>query len=315
MDELGTILRETRQTRGETIDDVAQITRIRPRYLEALEEERYDVLPTAVHVRGFLRNYALYLNLDPEPLIIRYNASRSVVKDIPLAKQVRPELDKAPPLPPETLDDELESRPVFYRPAGISVQAPAWFSRDLLIGIFVLAVLVVFAIWAGNRYLVPAINSARSTETPVVTTGTATRPAAGVSGTTLPSSTRTLAPETLESANPPIFSSIQLQVTILERSWLSVIVDGETVQEGMVQPGELFAWDGVDLVSLRTGNGAGIDVTLNGQELGALGARGEVVEKIWGLAGEIAPTPSLTPTSTSMPAVTPTPSPTTTPEG
>jgi hypothetical protein len=238
-----------------------------------------------------------------------------VVKDIPLAKQVRPELGKAPPLPPETLDDELESRPVFYRPAGINVRAPAWFSRDLLIGIFVLAGLVVFAIWAGNRYLVPAINSARSTETPVVTTGTATRLAAGASGTTLPSSTRTLAAETLEPVSPPIFSSIQLQVTILERSWLSVIVDGETVQEGMAQPGDLFAWDGVEMVSLRTGNGAGIDVILNGQELGPLGTRGEVVEKIWGLSGEIAPTPSPTPTLTNTPAVTPTPPPTTTPEG
>ena len=305
MDELGTILRETRQTRSVTIQDVSQVIRIRPRFLEALEEERYDVLPTPVHVRGFLRNYALYLNLDPDPLIARYNASRSMVKDIPLAKQVRPELDKAPPPPPETLDDELESQPVFYRPAGISLQTPPWFSRDLLIGIFVLAVLVVVAFWAGNRYLLPAINDAQATETPVNTADISTEPAAVTTNGTPSSPTRTPVLEAAVPTSPPISSSIQLQVTILERSWLSVVIDGETVQEGMVQTGDLFAWDGVELAQLRTGNGAGLDVTLNGQELGPLGERGEVIEKIWGLSGEIEPTPSPALPDTDTPDLTP----------
>ncbi len=313
MDELGTILRETRQTRGVSIQDVSQVIRIRPRYLEALEEERYDVLPTPVHVRGFLRNYALYLKLDPEPLIARYNASRSMVKDIPLAKQVRPDLDKTPPPPPETLDDELDSQPVFYRPAGINLQAPAWFSRDLLVGIVVLAVLVAAAFWAGNRYLVPAINAARATETPVETAGAETPSADSTNVATATSPTGTPVTETPVPTSPPISSSVQLQVTILERSWLSVIVDGETVQEGMVQVGDLFAWDGADVVQLRTGNGAGLDVTLNGQNLGPLGDRGEVVDKIWGLSGEIEPTPSpqpeLSPTEPTDQIPTATPSP------
>jgi cytoskeleton protein RodZ len=305
MEELGTILRETRQARGLTIDDVAQVTRIRPRYLEALEAERYDVLPTPVHVRGFLRNYALYLNLEPDPLIARYNASRSMVKDIPLDKLVRPELDKPAPPPPETLDDELESEPVFYRPAGISVRAPAWFSRDLLVGIFVLAVLVFFVFWVGSRFILPAIEGARATETPIAESETVTVTAAGAAGAGASSATPSVPSATLTPTSPPIFSSVQLQLEILERSWLSVIVDGETVQEGMVQAGELFAWDAVDLVKLRTGNGAGVAVTLNGQELGPLGARGEVVERIWGLSGEVAPTPMPTSTATEPPVEAP----------
>ena len=315
MDELGTILRETRQERGTTLEEVAQITRIRARYLDALEEGRYDVLPTPVHVRGFLRNYALHLNLDPEPLIARYNASRRMVQDIPLAKQVRPDLDKAPPLPPETLDDELEAEPVFYRPAGINLQTPAWFSRDVLVGVFVVIILAAFVVWVGSRFIIPAITEARATETPVVTAGDATRRATSTPGAAASSSTRTLTPATLEPTSPPIFSDIQLQITILERSWLSVIVDGETVQEGMAQAGDLFAWDGLELVKLLTGNGAGIDVTLNGQELGPLGTRGQVVEKIWSLSGEIPPTPSPVPTATEtpLPTETFTPTPTATP--
>ncbi len=303
MEELGTILRETRQARGVTIDDVAQVTRIRPRYLEALEEERYDVLPTAVHVRGFLRNYSQYLSLDPEPLIARYNASRSVVKDIPLAKQVRPELDKAQPPPPETLDSELESEPVFYRPAGINLQAPAWFSRDILIAVFLVLALAAILIWAGNRFLVPAITGAQATETPAATNVLSQETSAAQ--TVVPAVTSTASPASIEPTSPPIFSSIQLQITVLERSWLTVVVDGETVQDGMTGAGDLFAWEGLDQVELRTGNGAGLSVTLNGQELDPLGGRGEVVEKIWGLAGEIAPTPPPPPTATNTPIATP----------
>ncbi len=304
MDELGTILGETRQGRGLTLDQVAQATRIRIRYLEALEEGRYDALPTPVHVRGFLRNYAQYLDLDPEPLISRYNASRRMVQDIPLAQQVRPELDKAAPPLPETLEDELEAEPVFFRPAGVSLQAPAWFSTDLAVGAIVLLVLAVFVVWAGRRFVVPAITAARATATPVAEV---TKQPGSAVLTAVPSPTPTITAVTQEPTIPPIYSSIQLEVAVLERSWLHIVVDGETVQEGLARAGELFAWDGEELVKLRTGNAAGVKVTLNGQELDPLGGRGQAVERIWGLSGEVPPTPSPTPTApAASPVLTPT---------
>ncbi len=308
MDELGTILRETRTARGLPLEAVEEVTRIRARYLEALEEGRYDALPTPVHVRGFLRNYALFLNLEPEPLINRYNASRRMVQDIPLAKQVRPDLDKAPPLPVETLDDELDSQPVFYRPAGIGLRAPAWFSGDILVGAFVLVVLALFAFWAGSRFIVPAITGARATETPVAETA-GTPSAASAAGAAVPQATRTPTAVAQEPTSPPIFASIKLEVTVTERSWLLVTVDGETVQEGMAREGDTFSWEGQELVKLLTGNAAGLSVTLNDREMTPLGDRGQVVEKIWGLSGEILPTPSVTPTATETPTVTQTSTP------
>jgi cytoskeleton protein RodZ len=299
MDELGTILQETREARNLTLEDVAQVTRIRVRYLEALEEGRYDVLPTPVHVRGFLRNYAIFLNLDPEPLIARYNASRKVVRDIPVSKQVRPELGRAAPQPPETLEDELQPEPVFFRPLGSNLQTPAWFSGDILIGIFVIVILLGFIGFAGARFLLPAITQARATETLEATTETVTPEPTDSPPAVVALATEPAVQLTDEPTRPLILSDLQLDVTVVERSWLKVIVDGETVQEGMVRPGDLFSWQGNDQVNLVTGNGAGIEATLNGQPLGALGGRGEVVEKIWTLSGEVAPTPTLTPSPTS----------------
>lgn len=69
MASIGATLREARERRGLTIEQVAQDTRISARFLEALEAEAFELLPAPVYVRGFLRSYASYLRLDPQPLL------------------------------------------------------------------------------------------------------------------------------------------------------------------------------------------------------------------------------------------------------
>lgn len=66
---IGETLRSTRERRGITVEQVAQDTRISLRFIEALEDEQFDELPAPVYVRGFLRSYANYLKLDPQPLL------------------------------------------------------------------------------------------------------------------------------------------------------------------------------------------------------------------------------------------------------
>ena len=64
MFEIGSSLREARERRGLTLADAEAETKIRSRYLAALENERFDVLPGDAYARGFLRTYAEYLDLD-----------------------------------------------------------------------------------------------------------------------------------------------------------------------------------------------------------------------------------------------------------
>jgi len=66
---LGQILQRARLARGTTLEDAERVTRIPRKYLEALEEERYTILPAPVYARGFLRSYAGYLGLDPAQLL------------------------------------------------------------------------------------------------------------------------------------------------------------------------------------------------------------------------------------------------------
>lgn len=69
---LGEVLREAREAKGADLARVERETKIRERYLSALERGEYRELPGSVYTKGFLRNYAAYLGLDPEYLIDLY---------------------------------------------------------------------------------------------------------------------------------------------------------------------------------------------------------------------------------------------------
>ncbi len=71
---IGDSLREARHRRGLSPADVMKGIRIRERYLTALEEERWDMLPGEAYTKGFLRTYAEFLGLDGNLYIDEYNA-------------------------------------------------------------------------------------------------------------------------------------------------------------------------------------------------------------------------------------------------
>lgn len=72
--EIGQSLRETRLARGATLEAVEAKTRIRARYLRALENERFDELPGEAYAKGFLRTYADHLGLDGQEYLAAYRA-------------------------------------------------------------------------------------------------------------------------------------------------------------------------------------------------------------------------------------------------
>ena len=68
----GTWLRRQRELREISLREIADVTKISIRYLEALERDRFDVLPAPVFARGFLREYARYVGLNPDEVVNSY---------------------------------------------------------------------------------------------------------------------------------------------------------------------------------------------------------------------------------------------------
>ena len=68
----GVRLQRLRERRGIEIDEIAGVTKVNPNYLRCIEEERFDDLPAAVYVRGFVKCYARCLGLDPDRVARSY---------------------------------------------------------------------------------------------------------------------------------------------------------------------------------------------------------------------------------------------------
>lgn len=76
MESLGEYLRKKRELREVTLEEIASITRICTRYLQALEDDDYECIPADVFVKGFLRAYAKCIGLAPDEIISLYEMQR-----------------------------------------------------------------------------------------------------------------------------------------------------------------------------------------------------------------------------------------------
>ncbi|HCJ78887.1 MAG TPA: DUF4115 domain-containing protein, partial [Desulfotomaculum sp.] len=70
--EIGHVLKRTRVEKNLSLAQAEEETKIRQKYLVALENENFNVIPGRVYVKGFLRNYARYLGLNAEELVWWY---------------------------------------------------------------------------------------------------------------------------------------------------------------------------------------------------------------------------------------------------
>ncbi|MGE5586460.1 MAG: helix-turn-helix domain-containing protein [Bacillota bacterium] len=113
MREIGELLRKAREANGLAVSDVQEATKIRSRYLEAMEEGDFDALPGEVYVRGFLRTYAEAVGLSGDEVVERYKSERA-----------RIETEKAQEAPPAR-DQNVSKKARIQRHLLIAVGAVA----------------------------------------------------------------------------------------------------------------------------------------------------------------------------------------------
>jgi cytoskeletal protein RodZ len=249
-----------------------------------------------------LSNYAGFLGLDPEPLLLRF--AEGLQAGLAARQSARAPATRKPPAARSAL--------------------PRFLSIDLVVGVSLVVFLVVFVSWSALR-----ISAVRTSQTPTATApsiadvlaqpgdtptpqgslpATPEQPAALLSGTPAlqvePSATAELSatpePVSVSAATPTVFSvtsgsAVQVNIIARQRAWMRVLVDGEIAYEGRVLPGGVYVFAGSDQVQVRTGNGAALQVFFNQQDLGLLGLLGEVVDRIFTVKGMLTPTPSPTP--------------------
>lgn len=303
METIGRDLRQAREQLGLTLEEAERATRIRPRYLQAIEDGDLDALPSLVQARGFLSNYADFLGLDSDEILLRYadrigkrNSSRRPVGSL-----------ERPPANPTI---------------QIRARRPRWLTLDLFVAGFIVLAVVGILIWGVSRLLESMREDTRAALEPAPLLAEVTP---NPSGTSTAVGSLTLTPEvtsetegvlqptpfpTLEPFTGPI-SGVNLRILVERRSYLRVTIDGEEQFTGRVAPGEILEFSGNEQIELLTGNAGGLRVLFNGQDQGLLGDLGEVLTRIWTTEGRITATPTITPTPTPTlrPSGTPSPTP------
>ncbi len=298
--EIGLQLRKQRELLGLSLDDVERHTHLRTHYLQAIEAGNFDALPSPVQGRGMLNNYADFLGLDPEPLLLHFAQGLQMTLAAKQAAQS--------PTRPRT------------KPATTPRRPPSFFRR-VLSGEFLLAVLIVialglFSLWGAVRIFamrtqveepVPTAPSIADVllATPTVTpTYTPLPPSATVP---VLAQVTEQTPLVEEIGGLPAGEGVRVYVTVRQRTWVRVVVDGENELDGRVIPGTAYQFAGGETIEIITGNGAGIQIFFNQQDLGPLGEYGEVVHRVFTRDGIQAPTATITPTPTRTPRPTSTP--------
>jgi cytoskeletal protein RodZ len=309
MDEIGHILREARENRGLTLEDAQANTRINARYLAALENGQYSALPTPVHARGFLRNYARFLGLDPEPLLDRY----LVVQGEDVRMLARPDQEITPDNPLVERQDQPFFDPVNLEVQGKGFDAAGGGGSGGMLQIFLIVALVVALALIANRFIPILIGSGDNGNAVEEFTSAVQEVVADVTGAT---ATPTLTPEAVADSTagsslvvdgteqpildtsrnnpgglptpsptrPPLpatLDEIRLKLDILERTWMEVTIDGSVVYSGIAKVNDTYEWTAQDEAKIVTGNAIGVFTTINDVALGRLGGRGERYEEIW----------------------------------
>lgn len=296
--EVGQELRRQREMLDLSLDDVERHTHLRHHYLVALESGNLEGLPSPVQGRGMLNNYASFLGLDPEPLMLRFAEGLQVRLAVKQAKQA-------------------EAKPA-RRARREPLPAPLrrLLSGDILIGGTLALVLVVLVMWGAIRiFTMTSQQTSTPTAPSIVEVLLATATASMTPTTVLPTPTilptLPLFPTPLLATDattgqllPTSQAGIQIYLTIRQRAWVRVIVDGRVELEGRVLPGSAYPFIGESQIEVLSSNGAGVQVFRNNEDLGPMGRYGQIVAQIFTPQGVIVPTPVATPT---LPPATPGP--------
>ena len=313
--QIGLQLRERREALSLSVADIERFTRLREYYIQALEDGRVRDLPSMVQGRGMLNNYAEFLDLDAEGLMLQF-AEALQTRRLELAKPA---------------NDSSQKRSGPSSSGKSNRGTPGWrrfLTLDLVLGGGLFIFLIIFVVWGAARVTdlrrqaqeptAPSISEMLMTPdtslaSPTPDQTTTVTPMQAEANPLNPNTIGLVPTATGEISIPTLGSNpISVYIVALQRAWMRVTVDTSVIFEGRVVPGNAYPFTGRERIDLLTGSAGALTVIYNENNLGTLGAVGEVVSMSFTREGMSVPTPdaTFTATPTLKPSATLQPTPT-----
>ena len=257
MEGIGGILRDARERNNATFEQIEDATKIKKRYLQALEREEWDQTPDIVYAKGFLRTYARYLGLDEQSLCDLFEISvagregqAGAGYGIGSASDGKPSKGKEKKRKREQKEVDLHNKPKI---------------KMIYILCFLSIAVLLFCVWAYQNYHLDESEADRPPTAPII------QPQPPVVVAPLP--------EPEPEPEPVILTSILLKMEATQACWLRLRNKGELVYENTMRPGDILEFPEMEKIELRLGNAGGVILTLNGLELPLQGSSGQIVTK------------------------------------
>jgi cytoskeletal protein RodZ len=292
MESVGSQLRQARLSLGLTLEQACAKTRISIKNLQAIEDDNPSRIASAFFYRSFVRQFAEYLNVD-------YNRLAPAVQDV---VSTIPE-----PLMPGQVSAYGGHSPE-PKIAPIAIRRPRnlrWLSSLASFVIMLVACSSFYSVWQNSRAnwraslkayvnaLAPASHGVRTAGArpnlaqigPAIPQATASAPqgaSAAMSGSVAkPNSdpaSNTEPPQTDAAKPTPAEpdSEFHVELSVVERTWLSIVSDGKEIFSGILEPAETKVLEGHETARIRTGNAGALSLVFNGRPIGTVGPRGQV---------------------------------------
>ena len=257
--QFGQYLKNAREQEHISIEEIHRETKIRAKYLTAIENGDFSIIPGGdVYVKGFLKNYAMYVGLEPYPIIELYKKLRSELKEEKsLAKSSNQDTTQL---------DVFSSKLSNYVKLNCKK-----------IGVIVLAMsFVVVLIISMQAFIGKNISDDKVPQTTQTPTTQAPPPEEieKPANEKTPIEEKEVMVEVVEDSSQNTIYVIDdeyIEVTmnnITGRCWILVHKDGKWDFEGILNSGDSKTWEAKDNVNIRIGNPAVVNLVVNGKDLG-----------------------------------------------
>jgi cytoskeletal protein RodZ len=261
MTNFGASFKQARESKGISLNQIATETRISTRFLSAIENEEFYLLPGGIFNRGFVRAFAEKVGLDADQAVADYER---------LAEVHPPELVS----PPEPAPARKKGRHLY----------------PVAVGALAIVIVIFYVVTRESGQTAQTASAPPSAPVAPSQAAPTTAPAAEPTPSVTPPET---APQTTPSAHEPAphpssppatpppapKTGLTLAVEAHEQTWIKVVADGNPVDPGEVlESGTTRKFTAQNSISISIGNAAGLSLKLNDKPMKPLGKSGQVRE-------------------------------------
>jgi len=255
--EFGARLKQARVARGISLAQIANVTKISARSLEAVERNDFSRLPGGIFTRSFVRAYAGEVGLDPEVALKQF------------LDQCPEDMAAVPTDTPESID-------------GTSARAEwqeklSWRHVAFVVGVVALLAVAYYLVTrprpeaAGPVAPPPVAATAADPPGSMPAPSVATEPAVRPAVAAVPQATAMPAPQASGHA------AVAVSLSASAKCWMSITADGRPVAARLFLPGERVDASGDRGVIVKVGDAGAVSLTINGRPARPLGGAGQVV--------------------------------------